>query len=263
MFSFWNETLKNISQDQRKDKFVFIINETEIEVPLSYALGISPYITQQYLKDPTFREMKIQDEEKIEKDFSDFIRGKEIKKDIFIKIAKLLKNKEMIKTWEKSSQLTKETVIEYIQIINEINDSYNNNKKDNNEDTKEKENNGIKAERKILGNDYFKEIEEEILYIRAHLEEMKEEVKKMNQEELIYIIRGSDINVKSEDIIWEICKDRIKEMKEEIYVRERNRNNIKNNNKIYRSNLNEIERIRKIRRILLRNVQIKNLNKKI
>jgi len=51
MLSYWNETLKNISQDQRKDKFVFIVNNIRYEVPLSYALGISPFITEQYLKD--------------------------------------------------------------------------------------------------------------------------------------------------------------------------------------------------------------------
>ena len=54
MLSFWSETLNNISQDQRKDKFIFIINKTRFEVPLSLALGISPFMTEQYLKDPTF-----------------------------------------------------------------------------------------------------------------------------------------------------------------------------------------------------------------
>ena len=55
MLSFWNETLKNISQDQRKDKFIFVVNKIRFEVPLSLALGISPFITEQYLKDPTLK----------------------------------------------------------------------------------------------------------------------------------------------------------------------------------------------------------------
>ena len=75
MLSFWNDTLKNISQDQRKDKFVFIVNDLRFEVPLSYALGISPLITELCLKDPAFREFEIKGKEKIEEEFSNFIRG--------------------------------------------------------------------------------------------------------------------------------------------------------------------------------------------
>ena len=122
MLSFWNETLKNISQDQRKDKFIFIVNKRRYELPLSYALGISPYITEQYLKDPTFRELEISDTEKIEEEFLNFVRGKAIKKEIFIKIGKLLKNKEMMKKWKKSNNISKETVIEYLKCMKEIND---------------------------------------------------------------------------------------------------------------------------------------------
>ena len=94
MLSFWNETLKNISQDLRKDKFFFIINKNRYEVPLSYALAIFQYITEEYLKDPTFREIENNDKEKIEDEFLNFIRGKEIEKEIFIIIEKLLKNQK-------------------------------------------------------------------------------------------------------------------------------------------------------------------------
>ena len=51
MLNYWNETLENISRDQRNDKFIFIVNDVRYEVPLSFALGISPLITEQYLKD--------------------------------------------------------------------------------------------------------------------------------------------------------------------------------------------------------------------
>ena len=54
-----NETLKNMSQDQRKDKFVFIVNNIRFNIPLSYALGISLFITEQYIKDPTYRQFEI------------------------------------------------------------------------------------------------------------------------------------------------------------------------------------------------------------
>ena len=95
MLKFWNETLKNISQDQRKDKFIFIINKMRYEVPLSYALCISSYVTEQYLKDPTFREFVIEDNENIEDSFSNFIKGKEIREEIYIKFGKIFKNTEM------------------------------------------------------------------------------------------------------------------------------------------------------------------------
>ena len=100
MLSFWNETLQNIRQDQRKDKFVFIINNRIFELPLSYAIGISPLIGEESLKDPTFHKFEINDEEKIEQEFSNFISGKDISKEIFLKIGILLKNEEMIKKWK-------------------------------------------------------------------------------------------------------------------------------------------------------------------
>ena len=158
MLSFWNETLKNISQDQRKDKFRFIINKIIYEVPLSYALGISPFITEQYLKDPTFRKLKIDDKEKLEEEFSNFIRGKAIPKEIFIKLGKLLKNKEMVAKWKNSNPITKETVIENIKSIREI--YYQNNENNFLNINPEKETN------------YFEEIKDEIEYIENNLKEM-------------------------------------------------------------------------------------------
>ena len=56
---YWNETLENIIKDQRNDKFKIILNNIVHEVPLSFALGISPFITEEYLKDPTFKELNI------------------------------------------------------------------------------------------------------------------------------------------------------------------------------------------------------------
>ena len=59
MLSFWNETLDNISKDQFREKFNFIVEETVYSVPLSFALGISPLITQNYIIDQTFSEFKL------------------------------------------------------------------------------------------------------------------------------------------------------------------------------------------------------------
>ena len=56
---YWNETLENVIKDQRNYKFKIIVNNIVHEVPLSFALGISPFITQEYLKDPTFQELHI------------------------------------------------------------------------------------------------------------------------------------------------------------------------------------------------------------
>ena len=230
MLSYWNETLQNVSQDQRKDKFVFVVNKIRYDVPLSFALGISPYITHQYLNNPTFREFEINDKEKIEEEFLNFIRGKEIRNETFIKFGKILKNKEMIKKWKNSNELTKERAIEYLKLMHEI-EEVNNNKdtkyfiyKGNNED-----------------------IKEEIDFIVKHFEEMKEEIKKLKVEDIFYILRKEDISIKSEDTIWEITKDQLKELKREI--------NEEKSNKIHN------ERNRKLRRLLLNNIQIKYLDK--
>ena len=225
MLSFWDETLKNISQDQRKDKFVFIINNFRFEVPLSYALAISPHVTQQYLKDPTYNEFEIQDQEKIEEEFSTFLRGQKIRKETFIKIGKLLKNKEMIKKWKMSNQMTEETDINSLKIINKINSK-------NNEGT----------EKEVYD---IEDIKEEIEYIIKHFEEMKEEVKSLPEEYLIYIIRNGVIKMENEDTLWEIIRERIKEMKRRMHTKG--------------SDKKTIEKIRKIRRILLGSVKIKYL----
>ena len=225
MLSFWNETLENISQDQRKDKFIFNVNKIMYEVPLSYALGISPLITAKYLKDPTYREMEIQ--ENIEEEFSNFIKGKKIRKETFLKIGKLLNNKEMIQKWRKTKRITNETVIEYLKCLNEIYNSENSNK--NQESI-------IKEE----------DIKEAIEYIVNHIEEMKEKIKEMREEELILIIRNENIRLEKEDSLWEIIKERIQEMKKRI-------NNHTNN----KGNVNKI---RQMRRILLENINIKYLN---
>ena len=226
MLSFWNETLKNIRHDQRKDKFVFIINNIRFEVPLSYALGISPYITEQYLKDPTFREFEIEikqgneneNKEKLEEEFLNFLGGKEIRKTTFLEIGKQFKNKDMIKLWKNSNEMNKETIIQYIKTIHKIYENEDNQNKVNLED-----------------------IKEEIEYFGNHLEEMKEEIKNLKFEELIYVIRKEDISIKSEDTIWEIIKERIKEMN-----RQRNDKN---------------DRKREMRRILFGNIHIKYLSK--
>ena len=217
MLSYWNETLQNIIQDKRRDKFVFIVNKIRYEVPLSYALGISPYITKQYLNDPTFREIEINDKEKIEDEFSKFISGKEIKKNAFIKFGKLFKNEEMIEKWKLTKKITKETVIESLKDMYEINDKN------------------------------YEDINEEINFIAEHLEEMKEEIKQLNEEILIYILRNINLSVQSEDTIWEIMKERLKEMKLKIYKGE--------------GKVKEIEKIREKRRILMTTIKVENLSK--
>ena len=59
MLEYWNGTLENLSKDPRNDKFKMIINNKIHEVSLSYALGISPLIAQEYFKDPTLNELYI------------------------------------------------------------------------------------------------------------------------------------------------------------------------------------------------------------
>ena len=194
MLSYWNETLKNISQDQRKDNFVFTINNKTVKVPLSLALGISPFITEQYLKEPTIREFKIEikdkdnDDDMIEEEFSDFLKGKKIRKETFFKFGTILKKKEMIQMWKKSYELTNERVINYLKCLSEMKEN-----KINNMDNKS---NNIEKE-SIEDNDSSEEIE----YIRQHLEDMKEEIKELSIETLFYIMRIDNLLVKSEDTI--------------------------------------------------------------
>ena len=221
MLSFWNETLKNLSQDQRKDIFVFIVNKIRFEVPLSYALGISPLITDQLLKDPSFKELEITDNEKIENEFSDFIRGKEIRNETFFKYGHLLKNREMLKKWKESEELTNKTVFQYLKGIFDI---YKNDNKDNSGEMRE-----------IID---FEDIKEEIQYIGKHFSEMKEEIMKFPAKDLIYILKNEELTIESEDIIWEIVKEKLKEIK----------SNFDNKN------------LQKLRWLLLENIKIKYLN---
>jgi len=228
---FWNQTLQNISQDQRKDKFVFIINNEIFEVPLSYALGISPLITDQYLKDPTFREFQISDKAKIEEEFLNFIEGKKISKEIFIKIGQFLKNKEMIAIWKRSFKSPKERATEYIKCIHEIDHNSNG------------QSQTIKM-KDFIDNDYLKEV---LQYLGNHIEEMKEEIQKLRIDDLINLIRNN-ILIESENTLWDIFKGPIKKMR-----------NMSNNQKLQKK---EKDSYREKRRILLESIQITNLNKK-
>jgi len=166
--------------------------------------------------------IEIQDKENIEEEFLNFIKGKEINKEIFIKIGKLLKNKEMIKIWKKANKdnnQIKEIIIEYLKCITEINDK----------------------------NEDIEDIKEEINYIAKHLEEMKEEVKQLREEELIYIIQNENLSIKSEDTIWEIIKERMKKMKKKIKGRKEEKK--------------EIKITEEKRRVLMENIKVKYLNK--
>ena len=93
--------------------------------------------------------------------------------------------------------------------------------------------------------DYFNEIKDEMEFIGQHLEEMKDEIMELNEEELIYLMRKDDIIIQSEDTIWDLMKERLKEMKNIIYSQKRNKK--------------EIEKIRNMRRILLENIKIQYL----
>jgi hypothetical protein len=228
MLSFWNEALQNLSQDQRKDKFAFIVNTVRYEIPFSFALVLSPFLFEEYLKDPSFKELEIIDEEMKQEEFSNFLEGKAIRKETFMKIGKILKNQQMIKIWKNSKELTKERVIESIKSIYNIYQYYNNN-----------------GQYGIIKNVIeYDDIAEEIDFIRKNFEDMKEEIKEFRLEELVYILTKGEISIESEDTMWDIIKERIQDLK-------RKSNNIMKNNK------NET-----LRRILLGSIQIKNLNQK-
>ena len=195
---YWNETLENIIKDQRNDKFKIIVNNTVHEVPLSFALGISPFITEEYLKDPTFKELNIRinnntlKEEEIKKEFGKFIKGEEISSEIFYEIGNVLKNKEMLKEWNKNQKITKETINKMIQINHKLYDKTN-----------------IKGDQKEIEN--MKEVLE---YIGEHFEELKNEIQELTNEEIIFILKNDKIKVEKEDIIWEFVKERIKNQSE-------------------------------------------------
>ena len=195
MLSYWNETLENISKDKRNDTFNLVVNKIIYRVPLSYALGISPLITEKYLKDPTFHEfeisinkdkLNISNEEYIQTAIKKFIHGQNLSSDIFFEIGSHLRNKEMIQQWKKSNGLKKETVIKVIE-----------------------------ANRKIYDNNINQEInniKEELQYIGEHMEEMKEEIKELNDDEVIFIFKNNKTKIDNEETIWEIVKERIKGM---------------------------------------------------
>ena len=206
MINYWNETLENISKDQRTDKFNFIVNNMIYKVPLSFALGISPLIIKNYLKDPTFNEFSITlnknecseiSEKEIHEEFSKFLKGEMITRKIFYEIGISLQNQEMIKQWAKSKEFKKETII---QSIKEYHTFANMNMK------------------------------EELEYIGEHFEEMKEEIRELNDEDLILILKSQKIKVEKEDLIWEIVKERIQN---------KSQKNFKDKKSLYKSELME------------------------
>ena len=169
---------------------------------MSYALAISPLITDCYLQDPTFNEFtfkfnknncKISDNE-IQEEFSKFIKGENISREFFYEIGINLKNQDMIKKWSKSEKLTNEKIIK-----------------------------SFKVKRTIFHNrtDEFKK---EIDYIIEHLEEMEGTIKELSDEELIFLLRNDKFQVEKEDIIWEIVKTRIESQNPD----EKNKINLRN-----------------------------------
>ena len=112
MLNYWNETLENISKDHRAEKFEIILNDIKHKVPLSYALGISPLITENYLKEPTYNKFEINinnddtelDEKIIQEEFVKFMNGQYLSRDVYFAIGVQLQNKEMIEEWNKSRE---------------------------------------------------------------------------------------------------------------------------------------------------------------
>ena len=226
MLSYRNEVLDNIRKDPRPDKFYFTINNSIYEVPLSYALAISSFIAEQYLIDPTFKELEIPTNET---EFLNFISGKEITKETFIQLGTTFQNREMIQQWKHLNGLRKENVIERIKFSRVV--RTNDNKFEMN-----------------LDPSYFDLISEEIDFISQHLEEMKEDIKGLTDEELIHLLRNRAITVETEDTIWTIVNERLQEIKR----------TINNNNETI--NIKKKEKVKKIRRILLENIEIKYLS---
>ena len=221
MISYWNETLENLIQDQRNDKFKLIVNNCIYPVPLSFAIGLSPLITEKYLQDPTYHELNIKlnnsnsalSDDEIQNEFSNFIKGEKISKNLFYEIGIILKNKDMIKKWKKSQELSKEVCIQFII-----------------------------GNRKLLNKNIneIENIQEELGYIEEHIEEMTEEIKELSDEELIFILKNSNLKVKNEDVIWKIVKERIENS---------NQNTVQNKEK------------KKNRSLLIGTIHAQNLNK--
>ena len=211
MVKYWNEILKNLSQDQRKETFKFMVNEIIYKVPLSYAIGVSPLVTIQYMKDTSFNELNLNikinniKEEKIQEEFSKFIKGENISNEIFFEIGIQLGNKDMIREWKKNQELSKEIIIKSIKAYNKF-ISINNLQNENIQYT----------------NEEIENIQEELEYIGEHFEEMKEEIKELNEEEIIFILKNKKTKVSKEDIIWEIIKE---------IIENKYQNKYQNNNK--------------------------------
>ena len=198
MLNYWNETLENLNKDQRNDKFSLIVNKVIHKVPLSYAIGISSLISEKYLKDPTIKELDIninicgnnndnKSEKEIQEEFSKFIKGNKISSEMFYEIGIQLKNKEMIKKWKKQEslkELTKEIIMKNIEANRRI---FNKNE-----------------------NEKIQNMKEELEYIGEHLEDMKEEIQQLDDDELLFILNNNKTKVENEGIIWTIVKERMK-----------------------------------------------------
>ena len=183
---YWNQILENLSKDQRNEKFQIILNGTTYEIPLSYALGISSLITEKYFNDPSFHELKIKINEdnqmgdkEIQNEFQKFIHGEEISNEFYFAIGSSLENKEMIQNWSQNQTKTTKTIMNMINANHKIN------------------NQGIENIKELLS------------YLPDHLEELKENLNELRNDELIFILKSDKIKVEKEDIIWEIVKERL------------------------------------------------------
>ena len=167
------------------------MNNIPSEITLSYALGISPLITEKYLKDPTFKELRItinnneinRSSKEIQEELRKFFKGEKISSELFYAIAINLENKEMINEWSKCQELTKENIIKSIKAKHQISSNLSYNKKMT-----------------------IENLEAELKYFEEHFEEMKEDIDELSEEELVLILKKDKIKVEKEDIIWEIVK---------------------------------------------------------
>ena len=184
MLNHWNETLENLSKDTRKDKFRLVFNGTIYEVSLSYALGISSIISERYQKDPTYNMFNLNiniqnmDDKQLQGEFFNFIHGQKISKELYLEIAFQLKNKKMIKKYNKNRGLKTESIIRCIKEYHKMSD--------------------MKLEN----------IKEELEYVGNHLEQVKEDIQILTDEELLFIL-NTVITVENEGILWNIVKERI------------------------------------------------------
>ena len=207
MLSFWNDTLENIQKDTRNDKFEFIVNnDFKYKVPLSLALGISPLITQNYLKDPSYHELHINISYSNKQEFINFIKGKDISKDLFFELGLLLNNKEILRKWKQSEKITEDNVI-----------------------------NNIKAIRKQITLNQFEFMKEEFEFIAEHFELMKKEINQLTEDELIFILTNNKIKIENEDSLWSIVKEILSNDNDNLF-----NDNINCKNNIQSQNINII-----------------------